>query len=92
MYTIFSYYYSIPLLFKNYNLGSNLKVVSFWPNIVIWFADYNGKRIIDKKYGSGGLKAELTHKKMKTTGRYLVDLGTKENKLGTRNVISRWRI
>ena len=30
-------------------LDSILKIVHFWPNIVIWFIDYNGKRITDKK-------------------------------------------
>ena len=51
------------MLVKNYNFSSNLKIGHFWPNIVIWFTDYNGKRITDKKMVYGDQK--LTHKKNK---------------------------
>ena len=37
-----------PILVKNYNVGSNLKIGHFWPNMVVWFTDYNDKVITDK--------------------------------------------
>ena len=44
------------ILAKNYNFGSHLKIFHFWPNIVIWFTDHNGKRVTDKKMRFTGIK------------------------------------
>ena len=52
-----------PTLVKNYNFGSNFKIGNFWPNMAIWFADYNGKRITDKKCGLRRFKTDTYTKK-----------------------------
>ena len=46
-----------PILVNNYNFG-NLKIGHFCPNMAIWFTDYNGKGITDKKCGLRGSKGD----------------------------------
>ena len=61
-----------PIAVKNYNFGSSLKIGLFLLNMAIWFIDYNGKRITDKKMQFTGIEKWDTQK-MRPMGDYLVD-------------------
>ena len=67
-----SHIYTILILFKNYNFGSNLKIGQIRP---FGLMTTMVRELMIKKCGLWGLKSDLyTHKKMRPIGLIAVDL------------------